>query len=490
MKHAVERLLELALRQPDSQLLATRGRTYSYAQFVERAAGELAALRAAGFARGDRVATLLEEYDAFFTTTFAVWMGGGVVVPLNTSLPQADIEWLIARAQPRFVATSTADTALPGGVARLVVDADAIPATAPDGLDIIGPDELAMIMFTSGTTGVPKGVCQHLTAIAANATHASEALGLRADDRIFVNTPPYFTSGLCHFLTLMNQGGGVTGQLGFLFGQNLLTDMAAQGCTGFGGAPAHLVRVVEPLDEAQDVGSLRFWVSSGDHLPVRIIEKLRRVLPGVRLFNMYGLTEVSGRLCVLPPEELDRRVGSVGVPIGDMRVTPRRADGTPAEPNESAELYVSGSLVMQGYLDDPETTAASLTEHGFRTGDFGHTDADGFVWIEGRKDDIIKRGGEKVSTVHVQQALMALGQFSDAAVIAADDEMLGHVPVAFVVPREPDAFKQTRVLRELKKTLPGSHLPSRVIAVEEIPRTGSGKAIRADLQSLLRGEGR
>ena len=115
MKHAVETLLELAERQPDAQILATRGRTYSYAQFVARAAGVLAALRAAGFARGDRVATLLEEYDAFFATTFAVWMGGGVVVPLNTSLPQSDIEWLIAKARPRLVAVPATDTVVPAG---------------------------------------------------------------------------------------------------------------------------------------------------------------------------------------------------------------------------------------------------------------------------------------------------------------------------------------------------------------------------------------
>ena len=485
MNHAVERLLELAARQPDARLLATRGRTYTYAQFVARAAGVLAALRDAGFARGDRVAALLEEYDAFFATTFAVWMGGGVVIPLNTSLPQSDIEWLIAKSGPRFVVTPADVTPLPEGVARVVVDAEAIPTGAADDLDVIGRDELAMIMFTSGTTGVPKGVCQHITAITANARHVSDVLGLTADDRIFINTPPYFTSGICHFLTLMSHGGGITGQLGFFFGENLLAEMEELGCTGFGGAPAHLVRVVEPLDAVQPERRLRFWVSSGDHLPVKTIAKMRQVLPGVRLFNMYGLTEVSGRLCVLPPDEIDRRLGSVGRPIGDMTITARRSDGTPADPGESAELYVDGSLVMQGYLDEPEITAQALTRHGFRTGDFGHTDADGFVWIEGRKDDIIKRGGEKVSTIHVQQGLMSLGLFRDAAVIAADDEMLGHVPVAFVVPLEPEGFKQTRVLRALKKVLPGSHLPSRVVALDEIPRTGSGKAIRGELRALL-----
>jgi acyl-CoA synthetase (AMP-forming)/AMP-acid ligase II len=483
--HAVETLLSLAASQPDAQLLSTRGRTYSYAAFVERAAGVLAALRAAGFARGDHVATLLEEYDAFFAALFAVWLGGGVVVPLNTSLPQRDIDWLVAKSQPRFAVTPGADTTLADGPRRVVLAADAIPSAPVADLDVIGPDELAMIVFTSGTTGVPKGVCQHVTAMSVNAAQVAGVLDLSADDRVFINTPPYFTSGICHFLTLLARGGGTTGQLGFFFGQNLLAEMDELGCTGFGGAPAHLVRVVEPMDEPWTGGGLRFWVSSGDHLPVKTIDRMRRVLPGVRLYNMYGLTEVSGRLCVLPPDEIDRREGSVGVPIGDMTVTARRGDGTPTEPGESGELYVAGPLVMQGYLDEPEITARSLTRHGFRTGDFGHTDDDGFVWIEGRKDDIIKRGGEKVSMVHVQQGLMSLGLFADAAVVAADDEMLGHVPVALVVPRDREGFKQTRVLRQLKAVLPASHLPSRVVAVDEIPRTGSGKAIRTELQKLL-----
>ena len=180
--------------------------------------------------------------------------------------------------------------------------------------------------------------------------------------------------------------------------------------------------------------TFRFWVSSGDHLPLPVIEKFRRVLPGIGLFNMYGLTEVSGRLCVLPPAELDARVGSVGRPIGDMRVVGRRGDGAEAAPGETGELYVTGSLLMQGYLDEPEITARTLTPHGLKTGDFGTVDESGYVWIDGRKDDIIKRGGEKVSIIHVQEALQDLGRFADVAVLAAPDDILGHVPVAFVVP--------------------------------------------------------
>ncbi len=244
------------------------------------------------------------------------------------------------------------------------------------------------------------------------------------------------------------------------------------------------MRVVEPLEEPRP-HHLRFWVSSGDHLPLPIIEKLRRVLPGVRLFNMYGLTEVSGRLCIPPPAELDAREGSVGRAIGDMRVVARRGDGGEAAPGETGELFAGGSLLMQGYLDEPEITAQTLTEHGLKTGDYGHVDESGAVWIAGRKDDIIKRGGEKVSIVHVQQALQGLGRFADVAVLAASDDIFGHVPVAFVVPLVPEGFKASRLLRELRAVLPSASLPSRIIAVDAIPRTGSGKAMRAELQALL-----
>ena len=500
MTDAVARLRRWAAERAGETLLRTRGRVYAYADVEARATRVAAALLAAAGRRGARVALVLEEYDQFFVCMLGAWLAGHVVVPLNTSLPQSDVDWLVGKSRPDVIVLPD-DEACPtpgDGPVRLVVTADAdglvegvraaggevVPAASADELVAVREDELAMIMFTSGTTGLPKGVCQTLRGVSSNAGQVALTLGLQAGDRIFINTPPYFTSGICHFLTLLANGGGVAGQLGFFFGAGLLDEMEAEGCTGFGGAPAHLVRVVEPLEEPRE-HAFGFWVSSGDHLPLPVIEKFRRVLPGVDLFNMYGLTEVSGRLCILPPADIDVRVGSVGRPIGDMRVVARRGDGAEAAPGETGELFVTGSLLMQGYLDEPEITANTLTSMGLRTGDFGHVDESGAVWIAGRKDDIIKRGGEKVSIVHVQEALQGLGRFADVAVVAAPDEILGHVPVAFVVPHEPEGFKASKLLRELRGILPSSSLPSRVIAVAAIPRTGSGKAIRAELRKLL-----
>jgi len=483
--NAVQTLLDLAREHPERPLLLTDGRSYSRAGVVGRAAALAGRLAATGLRRGERVATLVEEYDNYFVAMVAAWLAGAVLVPLNKSLPLADLEWLVAKAAPRVLLTE-GDGAAPAVPARLpAIAADLPEEPLSPALAPVAPDELAMIMFTSGTTGVPKGVCHALRAIGGNAGRVAEVLGLTPDDRIFVNTPPYFTSGICHFLTLLARGGSTMGRRGFFFGDGLLAEMAELGCTGFGGAPAHLVRVVEPLADGADVPErLRFWVSSGDHLALDTIARTRRLLPHVRLFNMYGLTEVGGRLCVLAPGELERRSGSVGRPLAGMTVTVRAPDGAVLPDGEQGELYVEGPLVMRGYLDEPGITVASLTAHGFRTGDFGHRDADGFVWVAGRKDDIIKRGGEKVSIVHIDEALRALGLFADVAVIAVDDTILGHVPVAFVVPADGAPVKRTAVMRELRGLLPASSLPSRIVPLDEIPRTGSGKAVRAELLRL------
>ena len=487
---ALRRLLAVAREEPGRTLLVCGESRYTFSTFVRQAAAVVTRLRCNGFARGERVALYFDDYDAFFIAMVGVWLAGGVVVPLNTTLPSGSVEELVAKAKPAFLLTTAAADPLPSAAAarlrRLAVEpaivaGGEIPQVEAASFTPVAPSELAVIMFTSGSTGVPKGVMQTLEGVLGNAERVARALELTADDRIFINTPPYFTSGICHFLTLLSAGGSLVGRQGFHFGGGLLEAMEQAGCSGFGGAPAHLVRVVDPLEQPLEPGALRFWVSSGDHLPVAAIDRMRRVLPGVALYNMYGLTEVSGRLCILPPAEIDRRRDSVGRPIAGMRASARRDDGSPASPGEAGELYVEGDLLMQGYLDEPALTGEALTACGFRTGDVGHVDADGYVWVTGRKDDIFKRGGEKVSAVHVQQAIVATGTVADAVVLALDDELLGKVPVAFVVPADAGSFSVRGLMKELRRRLQPAWLPARVVVLDEIPRTGSGKAVRARL---------
>ncbi len=490
-------ILAAARERPADPLLLTPQRSYGHGELCGCAARIAAALREAGVAPRRRVAIYADSYDGFFAAMLGIWLCGGVAVPINTSLPAAEARRLIERAAPDAMVH---DAALAGPAAdavgascapAAVLPLDDLLATAPPPtpdpreVDLPHAGDPAMILFTSGTTGVPKGVCQTMAAVGGNAARVAAELALTPADRIFINTPPYFTSGICHFLTLAAAGGSTYAEAGFFFGEGLLDRLQERGCTGFGGAPAHLVRVVEPLSTPRRIPDLRFWVSSGDHLPEHTIRRTREMLPGVALFNMYGLTEVSGRLCILPPGQIDRRPGSVGRPIAGMRVTARDETGDTLPPGRTGEFYVDGPLLMSGYLDDPQASAAALTPHGFRTGDFGHTDADGYVWVAGRRDDIFKRGGEKVSTVQIQQALLALPGVADCAVVAAADEVLGHVPVAFVVTGDEQAGLARRLLKELRAELPASSLPSRIVAVAAIPRTGSGKAVRKELLRLL-----
>ncbi|MBF0170409.1 MAG: acyl--CoA ligase, partial [Nitrospinae bacterium] len=304
------------------------------------------------------------------------------------------------------------------------------------------------------------------------------------------NTPPFYTSAICHFLTLLAAGGGMAATGGFQFGDGLLAEIGAKGCTGFGGAPVSLIRALAALDSPCADRRLSFWVSSGDRLPVRYFSEIDRKLPGVTFFYLYGLTEVSGRLCVMRRRKGDvAKAGSVGAPLPGMAVTVRDETGALLPPGETGEVHVSGDLLMEGYLDRPDLSACSLTPHGFKTGDLGRLDADGDLWIEGRLDDMVKVGGEKVSTTQVEEALRATGLFADVAAVAVEDEAVGRSVAAFVVPRDGGSFKRVAVMKELRTVLPPASVPSRIVPVETIPRTGSGKVERGALRSLMCGEG-
>jgi long-chain acyl-CoA synthetase len=484
MKNILQVFDERVKNNGDKTLIILEEQQYSYATFHTLVIKIANKLIASDYKRGDRVALIIEEYDYFYASILAIWYAGGVVVPLNTSLSIKDLQLLIEKSGSTTL-MSTEKTVDDYDIAQKLMVNDALDDAANASLCPLENDEMAAIMFTSGTTGIPKGVVQTMYTQSQNNFWTCEQLALGADDRIYINTPPYFTSGLSHFLTLIYAGGSLVGFKGFVFGKELLERMQAAKATGFGGAPAHLVRVVETLEAQYLKTDIRFWMSSGDHLPKSAIEKAREYMPNVKLVNVYGLTEVSGRLCILRPEFAVERHGSVGKPIGDMSVTVVGADNRPVAPNEIGEVNVSGSLLLKEYLDAPETTKNSIGDYGFKTGDFGYLDQDGFLYIEGRKDDIFKRGGEKVSTNKIKQALLQLELFKDVAVVAKDDEIMGKVPVACVVMKDDVKFSRFKIIKALRGNIVDTHIPANIYQLDEIPRTGSGKAIMKELKKIV-----
>lgn len=475
--------MQVKARGSEKLLLLTE-KEYTYNEFDLLTRSVMQTILESNYKRGDRVAIVIEQFDCFYGALFGLWKIGAVAVPLNASLTKKDLQFLVEKAGCKMV-ISTSDYAKAIEVKDKIIISSDESKELTLSYEPLKNEETAAIIYTSGTTGIPKGVVQTMYSQSKNAALTCEKLGLNENDRIYINTPPYFTSGLSHFTTMINAGGSLVGYKGFVFGKDLLERMEKSNSTGFGGAPAHLIRVVETLEKPYENKKIWFWMSSGDHLPKSVIEKAADYLPDVKLFNVYGLTEVSGRLCILRPEFAVEKHGSVGYPIGDMKVIAVDEIGEPVNSGEIGEIHVNGDLLFNEYLDNPNVTKLSKTKYGFKTGDFGYVDEDGFVYIEGRKDDIFKRGGEKVSTNKIKQAMLTMGIFKDVAVVAKEDEIMGKVPVACVVLKDEEKFSKFKIIKGLRGNLVDTHIPVNIIALDEIPRTGSGKAKLKELLKIV-----
>lgn len=478
MPNAIECLRRRAENDGSKGLLVCEGATLTAADFVAKASSIAAGLRERGVAPGDRVAILSARHDESFLTVFAAWFAGAVPVLVNTSLP--------TEAQRACVATATPVAVVLGqgvGVGSTMDAAYATLAATPADEDD-GSTCGELLCFTSGSTGVPKAVRLSVDGVSTNATLTAERLGFRATDVVLINTPPYYISGLIHFLTTLVAGGTLVAVRGFVFGTGMIDLVRQHGVTCFGGAPTHLARLADTVEGTPET-TLRLFVSSGDHLPPTVASKVRERFPNVALWVLYGLTEVSGRLCVMPPDAAEAHEGSVGKPLPGMTVAVRRDDGSVAAPRELGEVYVQGPLLMREYFGRPDATAQSLTEWGYRTGDYGYVDEDGFLYLRGRKDGVFKSGAEKISTLLIQETIASIDGVLDSAVLAVDDPFLGKVPVAFLVLRDGTEAGLEAVKKRWRELLPSTHWPKRWRLLEAIPRTGSGKAEGATLRSIF-----
>ncbi|MBN1106601.1 MAG: AMP-binding protein [Deltaproteobacteria bacterium] len=357
-------------------------------------------------------------------------------------------------------------------------------AALPRCIDI----DLATIIYTSGSTGDPKGVMSAHCNVVAAARSITQYLGNVQDDIILDTLPLSFDYGLYQVLMAFLFGGTVVLEKSFSYPYRTVERLVQERVTGFPIVPTMVAILLQMDNFAKfDLSSLRYLTNTAAALPVAYIRKLQALLPHVKIYSMYGLTECK-RVAYLPPEQLEKRPGSVGIAIPNEEVFVLGEDGKEVRPGEVGELVIRGSNVMQGYWNAPEETARTFRPGRYRgeallySGDLFKRDEEGFLYFVARKDDMIKTRGERVSPKEIENALMEIQGVIEAAVIGVPDDILGQAVVAFVVVERRRQLTETDVVKHCSKDLEPFMVPKRVEFRESLPKSPNGKVDKKALK--------
>lgn len=498
----MELLPQRLLAQPDATrtALAEPGRTISYAALLALAQGFAGGLRARGLRSGDRVAVALPNGIEAVAAVYGAWLAGAIAVPLAPQARAAEYLGWLRHVEPSFVVHAAGGLEIGAALAALEHPSRAIAVggddhdawdrcieVAPPSAPSLDPEAPAQILLTSGTTGLPKGVLLTHANLAANVDAVRTYLGLGADDAVVCVLPFHYSYGASVLHTHLAVGARVCIEPNGAFPQVVVDRLAAERATGFPGVPSTFALLLERLPPgALDLPHLRYLTQAGGPMPAATIARLRAAAPRARLFVMYGQTEATARLTYLPPERLADKTGSVGIPVAGVRIEVRREDGAPAAIGETGEIWASGPNVMRGYWRDPVASAKVLRDGWLCTGDNGHLDADGMLWLAGRRADMIKSGAHRIHPQDIEEAIAELPGVAEVAVVGVPDPLLGEVVRACIV--RTAALEERTVRAHCRDRLSPHKLPREVVFVDALPRTASGKIKRADLRSAAHGE--
>lgn len=500
-KRVHELLLRSAERDPSRALIVERSGTRTYGEVLAAAYHVAAELLRFGLCPGDRVALLAKTSSFYVEAYFGILAAGGVAVPLNTAVDPATLGYFLDDCGARVLMVGpkmerlVAKAAGQLGAVELVAAPHAerlehgvtswtyaAGEAEPCGVEV-EPTDPASIVYTSGSTGVPRGAVLSHRAICANVASILDYLALTAEDRALLVLPLYYVYGKSVLNTHVAVGGSVVVEDRFQYPKLALDTLEAERCTGLSGVPSTFNILLERTDFAtREMPSLRYVTQAGGAMSPTVTRRLMEAIPDRKIFVMYGATEASARLSYLPPDELAEAVGSIGRPIRDVALTVRRPDGERCDVNEVGELVAQGPNLMDGYWNAPEETAAVLDDLGYHTGDLARRDGAGRFWIEGRKKDMIKVGGHRVGAQEVEHAIMATGRVTEVAVVGREDPILGEKLVAYVVTKdEPPDWKALGAA--LSERLAPYKIPTVWEARDALPKNESGKIMKKALRS-------
>jgi acyl-CoA synthetase (AMP-forming)/AMP-acid ligase II len=506
--HLREVLLREARRNANVDAFIYGDRRMSFSQLKERGCRLANALSALGVRRGDRVGILLYNCFEYPEVLWANFMLGSVAVTLNFRLVSdeilyaqdvADVKVLILgeefleRIEPikdrlgidHYICLGK--EALPG----MSLYSDLMDKASADIPPFAGNDqEAAVVLFTSGTAAFPKAVVlTHQNLITAALIWAAD-MDIRDGDNCLVVTPFYHIGAVGYHLAHAVSGSSTT-----CFPQPswdpelFLKIVENERCTYLYITPGMYRQVFSvPNFKKYDLSSWRTCITGSEPVPRATIEEMAEYLPQGRIYNAYGLTEATGPAVSVAKHEMAiEKAPSVGRPFVNTDIRVMGETGEECRPGEVGEIAVSGDQVMREYLNDPDTTSATLKAGWLYTGDLGQMDDDGYLYVVDRKKDIIISGGENISSVEVESTLYKHPKIMEAAVIGIPDAKFGEGVCAVVVPREGQQITEQEVIVYCKEHLAGYKKPRKVIFSDALPRNPSGKVLKRDLRKRYAG---
>jgi fatty-acyl-CoA synthase len=485
-----------AAHEPQRTALHHAGRDIRYPALLERIDHLADCLQRSGAALGERIAYLGGNHPESVAMVFACARTGTVFVPLNWRLSVAELAATLRDCAPRvllcdpeFAASGAAIAAASGtALAPLTERSDgwldapwpvwSTRSAAPKG----APGHLLLLMYTSGTTGLPKGAAHTQEGTDWNAENAIEGYELTTGDDVLANLPLFHVGGLT-MLTLPALKAGATVTVHRRFdAAATLRDIAARRITMMLAVATTLKALVDhPLWPSTDLSSLRLVMTGASIIPEELLRPFFE--RGVIASQVYGATEMGIGTC-LPPGDALRKIGSVGRAAAHRTVRLLGPDGAPVAAGAVGEFVFGGPGLMTGYWADPGGSAACLQDGCFRSGDLGVQDADGCYRIVGRRKETIISGGENIYPAEIENLLTACPEIAEAAVVGRPDARWGEVPVAFVVRRAGCAISTDDVRALLRSSLSAYKQPREIVFTDGLPRNAMGKVVRAELRRL------
>jgi acyl-CoA synthetase (AMP-forming)/AMP-acid ligase II len=499
---------------PERDCIVFEGKRWTYAQIWERAIKLANALRKMGAEKGDRIGMLQVNCNQYVEAYYASAMIGTIFVPLNFRAKSDELSYMITNAEAKILFVGSRYSEMVGAMLlelptvkhcisidrkdekRLYYEDVIDSASSDESFIEIGDEDITMLMYTAGTTGRPKGVPLRHSAFVSYVLENVEPASPDIEERNLLTVPLYHVAGIQAMLAAI-YGGRTLVMMRQFEVKEWLEAIQKEKATRAMLVPTMLKRVIDDPDFSRyNLSSLKVVTYGAAPMPFEVIDRAIKMMPWVKYINAFGQTETASTITSLGPEDhniegteeekqkkLKRLSSSIGRPLPDVEVKIVDGEGKALSSLEVGEIWARGPRIMTGYWRDEQKTSQVMTQDGWlRTGDMGWMDEEGYIYLAGRGDDMIIRGGENISPEEVENVLHSHPKVEEAAVIGVPDPEWGQEPRAVIVLKKGKAATSEEIIEYCRSKLSGFKRPRSVVFLDSLPRNPMGKVLRKKLR--------